>query len=94
MKNSLTISGVKVDIPTAIKKYKTVGKSTMLTERQRTVFESRFGIKDGIMKSDTDTAKIFGISAVRVRQLYASVLYKIGGLPDHYWSLDVIHSKT
>ena len=87
MKNSLTINGVKVDIPLAIKKYKTVGKSTMLTERQRTVFESRFGIKDGIVKRDTDTAQIFGISAVRVRQLYACVLYKIGVLPDHYWSL-------
>jgi DNA-directed RNA polymerase sigma subunit (sigma70/sigma32) len=94
MKNSLIISGVKVDIPTAIKKYKAVGKSTIMTERQRTVFESRFGIKDGIVKRDTDTAQIFGISTVRVRQLYASVLYKIGVLPEHYWSLDVIHSKT
>lgn len=87
MKNSLTISGVSVDIPSAIKKYKTVGKSTMLTDRQRTVFETKFGIKDNIVKRDTDTAQIFGISTVRVRQLYASVLYKIGVLPEHYWSL-------
>ena len=94
MKNNLVISGIKIDIPTAIEKYKVVGKSTILTERQRTVFESRFGIKDGMMKKDTDTARIFAISAVRVRQLYASVLYKIGILPEHYWSLDVIHSKT
>lgn len=87
-KNKLTISGIIVDVPVAIKKYRSVGKSTVLTERQRTVFESRFGIKDSVVKRDTDVAKAFGISAMRVRQLYTSVLYKIGVLPDHYWSRD------
>lgn len=83
----LITEGITVDISTAIKKYKAIGKSTALTERQRAVFESKFGISDNVIKGDKDVAHLFSISAIRVRQLYTSVLYKIGVLPDHYWTL-------
>jgi DNA-directed RNA polymerase specialized sigma subunit len=74
------IGGVSINIPSAIKKFKSSGKSSGLTERHQAIFEYKFGIKDGIQKTDKEVGEKFGISNSRVRQLSAYVLYKIGSL--------------
>lgn len=78
--NELTISGQSVDIVDAIKTYKVSGKSSAFTQRQRAIFEEKFGIKDGVRKTNAEVARKFGISPTRVLQLYANVLYKMGYL--------------
>ncbi len=75
---TITISGELVYPSAVIESYTSSGKLLPLTERQRTVFEDKFGIKDGIIKTNSKVAEKFGISTTRVLQLCANVLYKMG----------------
>ena len=75
---TITISGELVYPSAFIESYISSGKLLPLTERQRTVFEYKFGIKDGVIKTNSEVAEKFSISTTRVLQLYANVLYKMG----------------
>jgi len=78
---TITVDGTTLDVDEVVKRYKAVGKPADVKERHIAVFEDVFGIKDSVMKSYTEVGRAFGISSVRVRQLCALVLYKIGLLP-------------
>jgi RNA polymerase primary sigma factor len=74
----MTISGTTIDVPAALEQYKLSSNSANLKERDRAIFEERFGIKDGIAKTYAEVGKKFKISATRVEQLCARTLFKIG----------------
>ena len=48
-----------------------------LPEREKTVLELRFGLKDGCCKSLEDVGKVFNITRERVRQIEAKALRKL-----------------
>jgi DNA-directed RNA polymerase sigma subunit (sigma70/sigma32) len=79
--DTMTIGGTTLDIGKSIARYKAAKKSADLKERHVAIFEDKFGIKDGVMKSYAAVGRNFGISQNRARQLCAFVLHKIGLLP-------------
>ena len=78
--NTMTMNGTTVDINGAIAHYKAARKSAGLKERHAAIFEDRFGVRDGVMKSYAEVGHTFGISEERARQLCGLVLHKIGVL--------------
>ena len=77
----ITVDGTTLDVDDVVKRYEAAGKPADVKERHAAVFEDVFGIKSGVMTSYAEVGRAFGISSVRVRQLCALVLYKIGLLP-------------
>ena len=74
----ITVDGTTLDVDEVVKRYKAVGKPADVKKRHIAIFEDVFGIKNGVMKSYAEVGRAFGISSVRVRQLCAFVLHKIG----------------
>ena len=74
----MTISGTTIDVPVALEQYKLSGGSAGLKERHREIFEEKFGVRDGVAKTYAEVGKKFNISAARVGQLCALVLFRIG----------------
>jgi DNA-directed RNA polymerase sigma subunit (sigma70/sigma32) len=79
--DKMTVGGTTLDIEEAITRYKVAKKSADLNERHAAIFEDKFGITEGVMKSYAEVGHNFGISENRARQLCAFVLHKIGLLP-------------
>jgi RNA polymerase primary sigma factor len=48
-----------------------------LTERERTVIELRFGLRDGRQRTLDEVGKFFGVSRERIRQIEAKTLKKL-----------------
>ena len=79
--NTMTMNGTTVDINGVIARYKAARKSAGLKERHAAIFEDKFGIRDGVMRSYAEVGRRFGVSEERARQLCGLVLHKIGVLP-------------
>jgi len=79
--DKMTIGGTTLDIKESIARYKAARKSAELKERHAAIFEDKFGVRDGVMKSYAEVGCKFGISEERVRQLCGLVLHKVGILP-------------
>jgi DNA-directed RNA polymerase sigma subunit (sigma70/sigma32) len=77
----MTMNGVMIDVDEAITRYRIAKQSADLQARHAAIFEDKFGVKDGVMKSYADVGRKFGISPERVRQLCGLVLHKIGLMP-------------
>ena len=75
---TITVDGTTLDVDEVVKRYKAAGKPADVKERHAAVFESVFGVKNGVIKSYAEVGRAFSISSSRVRQLCALVLYKIG----------------
>jgi DNA-directed RNA polymerase sigma subunit (sigma70/sigma32) len=78
---TITIDHRTIDVDAAVARYKAAKDTANLYARDMAIFEEKFGVNSGIIKTYLEVGRAFGISKDRVRQLCARVLHKIGLLP-------------
>ena len=77
-KHSITFVGKTLEADFIIAEYRKRKDTLDLKERHRAMFEARFGINDGIIKTNKETGRMFGVCGQRVWQISALVLDRMG----------------
>ncbi len=75
---NLTVNDIPIDLPTALEQYKRLNRSAKIQERDRVIFEEKFGIKDGVSKTYVEVGRKFNVSPTRVRQICGRTFFRVG----------------